>query len=497
LKPASDHPTPTLYDLVDYPARPYAATHPDRLATLGRLYGVPTADPRRCRVLELGCSDGGNLLAMAVALPESTFLGIDAASTAIEEGSRVGKAAGIGNVALRYADLLELGPELGQFDFIVTHGVYSWVPEPVRQKLLELCKVCLAPSGVAYVSYNAKPGGFLRRPARDLMRFHVRAETDPAVAIEEALNALSRTAGAVPEGHVYRQALEQELAQLARAGTSFVFHDVLAPENEPFYFEEFNQRAEAAGLKYLSDARFMETYEGAELNGLTVHLPEAAKGQLLRAEQYLDFIKCRTFRQSLLVHPQHTLERAPDVERLRGLSVTAQVQAAPAPDGIGDSPVERFVLPGGNRITTDDPIAKATLSALGEAWPRSLAFDELCRRIYAGASVPPALEQGLAKLLLRFYAADAVDLRTAPTHFVSAPGERPRASPLARQQALTESIVTNTRHARVELEDALRPLFMLLDGSRTQAELASATSWPLAKVESGLAHLCKLGLLLA
>jgi tRNA G46 methylase TrmB len=65
------------YDSVPYVSFAHAYTHPDSLCSLGRLFGLSPASPRRCRVLELGCASGGNLIPMAEQLPEAELVGID------------------------------------------------------------------------------------------------------------------------------------------------------------------------------------------------------------------------------------------------------------------------------------------------------------------------------------------------------------------------------------------------------------------------------------
>jgi len=142
------------YDQVLYPALPFAQTHPDRLVTIARLFGMAAAHPERCRVLEIGSSDGGNLIPMALALPESNFTGIDLAERAVARGCAMIDALGLGNIRLQQMDLMHAGAEMGEFDYIIAHGVYSWVPPEVRDHLLSICRTNLAPQGVAYISYN-------------------------------------------------------------------------------------------------------------------------------------------------------------------------------------------------------------------------------------------------------------------------------------------------------------------------------------------------------
>ena len=97
------------YDQVRYPGLPLAQTHPDRLATIAGLFGLRAASPAQCRVLEIGCGEGGNLIPMALTLPGSEFTGIDRAEQAVAQGRSVTAALGLSNVTLRHLDLMEAG----------------------------------------------------------------------------------------------------------------------------------------------------------------------------------------------------------------------------------------------------------------------------------------------------------------------------------------------------------------------------------------------------
>src|SRR3712207_3467228 len=158
-----------VYDEVRYSNYPYGQTHPDRLATVAILYGLDPPDPFHARVLEIGCGAGGNLMAMAAATPGIRAVGVDLAAVAIEEGRTVIEAVGLDNIELRQADVRALTDgRLGEFDYIVAHGVYGWIPAEAREALLATIKASLAPDGIAYVSYNAQPGGYFRLMLRDI-----------------------------------------------------------------------------------------------------------------------------------------------------------------------------------------------------------------------------------------------------------------------------------------------------------------------------------------
>src|SRR6476661_8295153 len=124
---------PTPYDELPYPGSAFAQTHPDRLATLATLFGMTPAPVERCRVLELGCGDGGNLIPMAFGLPESRFTGVDLATTAIARGQQLIDQVGLANIRIQNADLMDLDSGFGEYDYIIAHGLYSWVPPQVRE----------------------------------------------------------------------------------------------------------------------------------------------------------------------------------------------------------------------------------------------------------------------------------------------------------------------------------------------------------------------------
>src|SRR2546425_4756799 len=100
----------------------YAQTHPDRLATIGTLLGMNPAPVESCRVLEMGCGAGGNLIPMAFDLAGSSFIGIDLAGSAIAQGRELIAALGLKNISLQQLDVMAFPSELGQFDYIVVHG---------------------------------------------------------------------------------------------------------------------------------------------------------------------------------------------------------------------------------------------------------------------------------------------------------------------------------------------------------------------------------------
>ena len=173
------------YDVVPYDSHPFSKTHPENLCTIARLFGLDAPDYHDARILELGCGQGGNLIPLAYNLPHSRCLGIDLSARQIAPGQQVIDALGLTNISLKQMSITDIGPDAGQFDYIVCHGVYSWVPTAVRDKILAVCRDHLVETGVAYISYNCLPGWNMIQSIRDMMLYHVADFKDPAEKAEQ------------------------------------------------------------------------------------------------------------------------------------------------------------------------------------------------------------------------------------------------------------------------------------------------------------------------
>ena len=251
------------YDAVAYPGYPYPRTHPDRLAVMATLYGLDPAPVESCRVLEIGCNEGANLVPMAYAIPGGEFVGFDLAGLPIARGQRRIAELGLTNIRLFQADLMQGDLLSGEpeFDYIIAHGVYAWVGEAVRDRLLALCRERLAPNGIAFVSYAALPGGHVRNLVREILLDGVAgtgqahgdpAHGDPVQDVSRGLELLRFIVESRDEGDPLRALLEQEEKQLTRKGAQVVYHDELSREYRPVSFSSFMGHAGRHGLQYLS-----------------------------------------------------------------------------------------------------------------------------------------------------------------------------------------------------------------------------------------------------
>jgi SAM-dependent methyltransferase len=484
---------PGAYEQLAYPGYAYASTHPARLEVVGRLFGLSAAPAAGARILELGCGDGGNALSIAQSLPGASVVGIDLEATAIERGRRLAEAAGLDNAELRCGDIED--PDAGEepFDYLIAHGVYSWVPPRARGALLERARRCLAPGGIAFISFNAYPGSYLRDMTRDILRYHVRDVADPQRRLAEA-QELMRTIVSVEDPSPFARVLREHMERMLEAADALLFHDDLAEVSTPFYFHEVVEHAGLHGLRFLAEADLSESLmrdvpEGVE--ALVRRLPD----DFVVREQYLDFFKNRMFRQTLFCHAEAPVSGAIDAAALSGCWFSSS--ARPGED-VGDDDAETFTTDGGYTVTTSEPLVRAALHALAESWPAAVAFADLLERSVEtlGRSVPAELvADRLQSVLLEAYLSRVVSALGCPPPVTPKAGPRPRASGLARaQRAAGAPAVASLLHTNVVIGDPdLSAALGLADGMRERADFAEALPDP----GETLDRLAALGLLQA
>jgi SAM-dependent methyltransferase/methyltransferase-like protein len=493
------------YDAVLYPGRPYPQTHPDRLAAIATLAGMAPAPVGRCRVLEVACGDASNLIPMALGLPESEFVGVDLAARPLEHGAHLARTLGLNNLALHHLDLADFPPDAGPFDYVIAHGLYSWIPAAARDRLLALVRRHLAPHGVAYVSYNTYPGCYVRRMAWEMLRFHTDHLPDPRARIDEARGLAQLLATGRNVHDAFSAQLKVELEHLLQRDAAHLFHDDLAAINEPVYFHEFDEHAQRHGLQFLGEAELAASGYGSLTASARWGLEDLDD---LTREQYLDFVLCRRFRQTLLCHADVALDRESAPDRVTTLFVAARGRVAVAerpPDDAGAATTADEAA-----VHDAEALFGALLDALEAATPRRLTFDQLAASVGAGAGGRCLRERGrefFRHVVFGAARAGAVLLHAAAPRLTTEPGERPLASPIARHQLATGSIVTTLCHDSVNLDDETgRRLLSLLDGTRTRRALAAAVGPALegdsaaarmAALEAHLRHFARLALLVA
>lgn len=300
----------TIYSELGYKSMPFPYTTPATLEAYAALVGVSAPNPKTARVLELGATYGGNIISQALFNPDATFVGIELSQEQVEKGNEVIANAGLTNVSLIQSDIASIGSEIGTFDYIIAHGVYSWVDDGVKDALLRLIDEHLAEDGIAYISYNTYPGWHTMDEVRQLMMFSNRDKTQFNHK-EKVLHG--KTIGSIVGSQILKYDNLKErnskflgaLRSVMQKDEYYVGHDHLEPNNDPVYFYQFNDHLEAHNLAYLCDADLTLSMVRSFDTDIADTLDKLALNDHVAQEQYLDFMLDTTFRKSIICKAKH------------------------------------------------------------------------------------------------------------------------------------------------------------------------------------------------
>ena len=300
----------TIYSELGYKSMPFPYTTPATLEAYAALVGISAPNPKNARVLELGATYGGNIISQALFNPDATFVGIELSQEQVEKGNEVIANAGLTNVSLIQSDIASIGSEIGTFDYIIAHGVYSWVDDGVKEALLHLIDEHLAEDGIAYISYNTYPGWHTMDEVRQLMMFSNRDKTQFNHK-EKVLHG--KTIGSIVGSQILKYDNLKErnskflgaLRSVMQKDEYYVGHDHLEPNNDPVYFYQFNDHLAAHNLAYLCDADLTLSMVRSFDADIADTLDKLAPNDHVAQEQYLDFMLDTTFRKSIICKAKH------------------------------------------------------------------------------------------------------------------------------------------------------------------------------------------------
>lgn len=455
---------PNSYDELPYADYCFPRTHPEHLSAVSALCARPAPPFARCRVLELGCARGANLLPMALDLPESEFVGVDLSEGQIAEARRRAQSLGLSNVSFHATSITDIDETFGDFDYVVCHGVYSWVPPAVRDAILDVCRERMRPAGVAYVSFNALPGWNGLRTIRDFLLEH--APEGPALQriarARRALSVLDEALRAAPAP--WSAWLRDELAEIAGAEDAYLFHEYLEAVNDAVYLRDFVAHAGAHGLAQLADADLR----------IAAAALRPGSGDALALAQSVDFTRNRRFRASLLVRRETAAGRA-DPAALARLYLATRAELPDLGDtALTNASTVTFPSEDGP-VTLHDPWMKCALHALASADRRPVSYTDMATsagmRLGLDRRASLAAAAAHAPAVLELVFDGALTLHAGPHRYADAAGLRPKGSPLAVMQAQTSDVVTTLRHTRIELPDDARAVLRLCDGTRDRAAI--------------------------
>ena len=462
------------YDAVPYTDRTFPLTHPSHLGAIGRFLGVPAADLERCRVLSIGCASGWNITAMAARLPEAVFVGIDYSSVQINAGlKRLTdlREAGfpVDNVSLVCGDIGDGLQSSGPFDYVIAHGMYSWLDAETRHSMMTLIRDSLAPNGLAFVSFNTMPGwgvyGTLRRTLSDMLG----TVTDKAsLKIQQAnalklLHFLATTEGTnakdVPLRNALRYVAHVVHGQVG-ASPEFLAHEYLETHASASWFDDFAADADTHDLAHLIDAHTGSWMLGDFTAGVETAVHNLTGLGAASYEQLTDTLRMAVFRRAILIKAGTTWTNPPKWRGLETLWISHDYERLDAGSYRARGDASRTLT-----LKADSALDRA-LAAL-VAVPQGLPFRAL-------AKAAKSNREELGPQLLGAVVRGAVTIRLCPAPFTYPPTETPTAHPFVLACQKIGLTPASARHEDTPLHDFVGTLLQLCDGTRDVDALVSS-----------------------
>jgi SAM-dependent methyltransferase len=312
---------------------------------------------------DLGCGQGITAIILAATHPNGIFHGIDAMPVHIDHARRLAAAGRVANAhfhATDFAAALDLA--LPNFDYIVAHGVYSWVDEANRHALRQFIKQHLKPGGLVYVSYNTMPGWARDLPFQRLLRtLAAVACGDSArrtVAAAAAIRYLAPHAPPLADSFIVRQLIERPEDYSA----PYLVHEFMPAAWQPLYVTELRAALATIGLSPVASATLIENFDHLLFGQAACERLAAIEDGDLR-ELVRDYFLDQRFRCDVFCRGSLRLSAGDRAERL----LAGSLALARPPTAIRYA----TTTPAG-RIGYDSPAARAIVAALTTG-PRVLA----------------------------------------------------------------------------------------------------------------------------
>lgn len=461
------------YDILPYRSVAYPQSQPSHTSAVAQMFGLEPAAVESARVLELGCASGGNIVPLAARFPKAMFHGIDLSARQIADGKRRVEALELDNVKLEQGDIGTFNCDANTFDYVITHGVYSWVPPEVQDAIFRIASQGLSENGILYVSYNTYPGWHMRNIVRDICLYHAGDDAQPELRVARARWALDKIANNASDSTPFGTLMRNEAKLNATLPDSYILGEFLATHNAPCYFHEFLAKADANGMAYFSETELASSVPESlgEETGKTIRAIAGDSG--LALEQYLDFFAGRQFRRSLMIRK----DQASRVKRSLNPESLENLRFSSAWRNKSDSQPEGSVtFTNGNQefAASNKPLIKL-LTCLEQVYPENRSLDEITQHMVEGTGATAQQREqarsAVGNLVFQLVTQARLEISTVPLLSGRADVEKPFVFPLARYDAtLKQGWVSCLRHKPVGMDVNLSALIQHLDGKLTRED---------------------------
>jgi SAM-dependent methyltransferase len=367
------------YDETPYVDHVFEQLDLSRLLGMSRLFQLGPDAQRldEVRVLDLACASGKHLRQQAALYPGVQFTGVDFSSSEIEIGRKGIAESGATNVELIKADLRDFEVTPGDYDVVICHGAFSWVPDDVKDRIFEISRAALKRRGVAVIAYLTYPGWKQREAVRELLAFRAHDIEKPRDRVRESallLKFLHAGYSSQPENS-HAQSLKTVVEEMQESSANVFLHDELGSIHDPCYFMQFAEWAGEWGMQYLSEVDLgTMALEGLPEDSAAV-LQELSP-DFLQTQQLIDFVVNRSGRTSMLVRQDAPIAKVLDPGQLEGLAFTTKLLPTKIDQHLTDGP-QRFETITGKPLVAEDTGIAAIVRALNVAGPQPVGFTDV------------------------------------------------------------------------------------------------------------------------
>jgi SAM-dependent methyltransferase len=267
--------------------------------------------------IDLGCGLGRSSLVLAGSNPQGRFYAVDFNPAHIAAAQHEAAWLGLDNVQFierSFADLLDA--ELPDFDFITLHGIYSWIGVEARQAIQRFIYEKLKPGGIVYNSYNCLPGWAPDSPIRRLLyEFGASHQGDSAKRAELASRDAKELAELKQGFFRANPAASVMIENLSKRPPSYLAHEYLNADWNPFYSVDVAEEMAAAKLTYAGSATLTENHLELVVSEPSMAFCRKQPTERLR-QLAQDFLTGQRFRRDVFVRGHPRFDRAETVRNL-------------------------------------------------------------------------------------------------------------------------------------------------------------------------------------
>lgn len=309
---------------VPYPRRFHREHAPIWLNTVAAALGLAAPSMKGGRWCEVGCGRGLGASILAAANPEMEFTGIDLDAGSIEEARSLAHHGRLDNLRFVNADIRTIGKSVApdMFDYIVVHGVYSWVGDDVRKAIRCFISENLRPGGIAYLHYATHPGSSAFASFQNIFRHVAHSHDDTADAVRSSISRLRELREAGAGFFVAHPAASFTLDHLLAEDPGYVAHEYLNPFFQPMHVADVMAEMKAAGLSYVGSATPLENINSVSLPEKVRPLIEGQKDLLVR-ESFRDMAVNQALRRDVYIREPKPLSAGEHLAALRAITFCA------------------------------------------------------------------------------------------------------------------------------------------------------------------------------